>query len=45
MINEHVNEKLGIVKVLGLLVGQVCHHTNLLKEILCKLNNIFPLYH
>jgi len=45
MINEHVYEKLRIVKVLGLLVSQVCHHANLLKEILRKLNNVFPLYH
>ena len=45
MINEHVNEKLGIVKVLRLLIGQVCHHTNLLKQILRKLYNVFPLYH
>jgi hypothetical protein len=40
MINEHVNKELSIVKVLRFLVSQVGHDSNLLKQLLGKMNDI-----
>lgn len=43
MINEHVDQKLGIVEVLWLLICQVSHDANLLKQLLGKMNDIVSL--
>lgn len=43
MINEHVNKKLSIVKILRLLVSQVGHDSNLLKQLLGEMNDIVSL--
>ncbi len=40
MINEHINKELSIVKILRLLISQVGHDPNLLKQLLGKMDDI-----
>jgi hypothetical protein len=45
MIDEHIYKKLCIVEVLRFLICQICHRSDLLKEVLGEAYYILPLDH